>query len=432
MPTFQLATFSADVTCPLGHRLMGILPQTAKEVVDPLYAHGFVLWGAGKPIVLCAVDWCEIRNDAYDRWRMVLAEAAGTEPQRVIVSSLHQHDAPVSDLAAENLLARVGLAGAMLDYKFHEETVQRVAAAVRENLKDLHPVTHVGTGQAKVEQVASNRRIVHGDGRVSFGRGSASGGVAELRDAPEGLIDPYLKTLSFWNGDTLLLEMHAYATHPMSYYGRGGVTADFVGMARERRQRDNPKVHQIYVSGCSGDVTAGKYNDGSPANRPLLANRLYEAMVKAAAATKRHPLEKVDFRLTELDLEFRTGEQFTTLALLKTLENEQAAVRDRILAAMTLSSLRRVQSGRKIDFPCLDLGPAPIVLFPGEVFVGYQLMAQETRPDSFVVSIGYGECWPGYVPTKAGFDDNFTDVWLWVAPGAEERIRAALKKVLGG
>jgi hypothetical protein len=80
--------------------------------------------------------------------------------------------------------------------------------------------------------------------------------------------------------------------------------------------------------------------------------------------------------------------------------------------------------------PCIDLGVAKILLFPGESFVGYQLMAQRMRPNSFVVCIGYGECWPGYIPTKQAFEDGFEDQWLWTAPGAEKKIRAALREVL--
>ena len=49
----RLASFSVDVTIPLNHRCMGVLPTKSKKVVDPLYAHGFVLLGEGKPIVLC-------------------------------------------------------------------------------------------------------------------------------------------------------------------------------------------------------------------------------------------------------------------------------------------------------------------------------------------------------------------------------------------
>jgi hypothetical protein len=80
--------------------------------------------------------------------------------------------------------------------------------------------------------------------------------------------------------------------------------------------------------------------------------------------------------------------------------------------------------------PCIDFGSGLIVLFPGEAFVGYQLMAQQMRPDSFVLSIGYGECWPGYIPTEDAFHEGFHDKWLWVAPGSEARVRAAMRQLL--
>ncbi len=82
-------------------------------------------------------------------------------------------------------------------------------------MKEAQPVTHIGTGQARVEKIASNRRVVR-DGKVSYGRGSRSGSNEFHANAPEGLIDPFLKTISFWNGDTPLVELHEYATHPMS------------------------------------------------------------------------------------------------------------------------------------------------------------------------------------------------------------------------
>ena len=426
----RVSRFSVDVTIPLGHRCMGLLPTKSKEIVDPLQTHGIVLLSDDDPIVIVAVDWCEIRNESYERWREVIAKAVGTEPVRVLLSSLHQHDAPVVDGGAENLLNSAGLTGKLFDFAFHEDCVQRVASAAEESLEDATPVTHLGLGKAKVEKVASNRRVVHPDGRVSFGRGSSSGGNAFMAEAPDGLIDPWLRTISFWNGDKPLVALHSYATHPMSYYGRGGVTYDFVGMARERRRRDDQKVHQIYLSGCSGDVTAGRYNDGSQASRELLARRIYEGMTAAWDATEKTPISELSFRSTPLELPFRTEERFAAAYLLNRIENDSVEIRQRIHAAMTLSSRQRVVSGKPIDLPVVDLGPARIVLFPGEAFVGYQLLAQAMKPDVFVQSIGYGECWPGYVPTDSCFDDKFEDTWLWVGPGCETRIREALGKVL--
>jgi len=427
---YRLATFRTDVTIPLGHRCMGVLPRKAERIVDPLYASGFVLLGPDPPIVVVCVDWCEIRNRSYDQWRDALAEAAGTVRQRVLLSSIHQHDAPVVDGEAEELLASVGLAGELFDVRFHEDAVRRTAAALRGSLKDARRVTHLGLGQAQVKEIASNRRVVHPGGRVDFDRYSASGGNEFHRSADDGLIDPWLKTLSFWDEDQPLVALHVYATHPMSYYGQGGVSADFVGMARDHRQRDDFQVTQIYGSGCSGDITAGKYNDGSPAMRAILAERLYQGMKTAWEATRRGPLQHVAFRCTTFDLDFHEDEAFAVPALEKTLHDANAGVTDRILAAMSLSSRHRQARGQEIDLPCVDFGPAQLLVLPGESFVGYQLMAQQLRPDSFVATLGYGECWTGYIPTAAAFADRFNHDWRWVGPGAEPRIRAALERVL--
>ncbi len=71
---YSLSFFTEDVSPPLGNPLFNAV--RARAIVNPLEAHGMVLSGAGKPIVLAAVDWCEIRNESYERWRSVLAEAA--------------------------------------------------------------------------------------------------------------------------------------------------------------------------------------------------------------------------------------------------------------------------------------------------------------------------------------------------------------------
>jgi hypothetical protein len=427
---FRLTTFARDVTPPLGHPLMGGGIAPAREIVDPLYARGFVLSGAGGPVVLAAIDWCEIRNDAFDRWRAALAVAADTEPGRVLLTSLHQHDAPIADFAAQRLLDARHAAGQICDPDFHERAVRGVARAVRESLRAARRVTHVGTGQAKVEEVASNRRYVRPDGKPGFNRTSATRDPA-IRDQPEGLIDPWLKTLSFWDGDQPVLALSCYATHPMSYYGRGGVSADFVGMARRRRQDALPGVFQIYVSGCSGNVTAGKYNDGSPANRPVLAGRIERAMAAAWAATERSPIERAAFRVTPLRLEPRDGPGFTVADLTTRLETDPKPF-GQCLAALGLAWRARADAGHAIDVPVLDLGNARLLLLPGESYVEYQFLAQRARPDAFVVTMGYGEAGTGYVPTDrhvAEGDANLND-WCWVTPGSEARMARAIEAAL--
>ena len=427
---FHLVSFTAEVTVPLGHALMGGGIAPARKINDPLFVHGFVLAGAGRPIVLAAVDWCEIRNDAYDRWRTVLAEAADTVPERVLVSSVHQHDAPVADLEAEPILRAHKAKASICDPAFHERAVQAVARAVRAARKTPQRFTHLGIGQARVEKVASNRRYLGVDGKPHFGRTSATRD-AEVRKQPEGLIDPWLKTLSFWDGDRPLLAISCYATHPMSYYGRGEVSSDFMGLARKRRGADEPRVAQIYLSGCSGNVTAGKYNDGAPENRPILAERMYQGMVAAWKATKRHPLKQIAFRSVPLRLEPRNSRGFTKDDLTRRLTNDPKPF-GQCLAALGLSWRKRADAGHKIDVPLLDFGIAQLLLLPAESYVEYQLLAQRLRPDSFVVVAGYGECAPGYIPTEKAFEEGDTNLndWCWVAPGAEKAMTTALQAVL--
>lgn len=430
-PDVRLATFEADVTPPLGHALLAGLIAPAQAIADPLSARGLVLLGGDGPVVLVAIDWCEIRNDAHDRWRSVLAEAAGTVPSRVFVHSVHQHDAPVADLEAQRILdAQHVTGGQIINPEFHETCVQRTAQALRDSLANTRPVTHLGTGSALVEQVASNRRVDNPDGSFHFGRTSAS--ARDYGGAPEGLVDPVLRTLSFWNGSTPLAGLHCYATHPMTHYGQGKVSCDFPGLARARRQADDPAVFQIYLTGCSGNITAGKYNDGAPENRRVLANRLYQAMKQAWDKSQRYPLENISFRRVTYRLPPRDDPDFTVAGLKRLLADPVEPFRRKSLAALGLSWRQRVDAGRTLDLPVLDLGPAEILLLPGESYVEYQLYALSRRPDTFLLTPGFGECAPGYIPTDQHFawkDGNLGD-WCWVAPGSERQLREAIGRAL--
>jgi hypothetical protein len=332
-------------------------------------------------------------------------------------------------LEAQRILQAHGCTGKIIDLDFHEKAVQGVAKALRDRLRSSRRITHLGIGQAEVKEVASNRRFLNPDGSPNYGR-SSGGGDLTRRQAPEGTIDPMLKTLSFWDGDQPVLALNAYATHPMSYYGTGRVSADFPGIARSRRQSDDPKVHQIYASGASGNVMVGKYNDGTPAMRPIFADRLYRGMVEAWKATQRHALRQVEFRAVPLRLEPRSDPGFTVDDLTAKLKNDDSHVQEK--AAMGLSWRKRADAGYKLDLPVVDFGVAQLVLLPAEIYVEYQLLAQKLRPDSFVVVAGYGECAPGYIPIERAWKehDQNLDGWCWVAPGAEPRITQALTLVL--
>ena len=339
-------------------------------------AVGVVLLGMGEPVVLCAVDWCGLRNDAHLAWRQALA---GGRP----------HDAgergrPVRPSAQRPVRRRRGREA---DRRRQRPAVARPEVLrpgggrrrprpSRQSLAKTAPFTHVGIGQAKVEQVASNRRILGADGKVKFTRTSATKDP-KVRDEPEGLIDPWLKTLSFWNDAQPLAALHYYATHPMSYYGDGRCRRDFCGLARQKRQDEDAKVFQVYFTGCAGNVTAGKYNDGAKENRPVLRDRIHDAMTAAWKATKRQPVEGWEWRVEPVKLPPRDGSQLRRGASKKVLEDEKQTKARRNNAAFQLAWLKRVE--RPIDLTCLDFGPVPRAAPAGRAVHRVPAQAQELR-----------------------------------------------------
>ena len=185
----------------------------------------------------------------------------------------------------------------------------------------------------------------------------------------------------------------------MSYYGDGRVTSDFVGLARGRRDRDEPGALHLYFTGAAGNVTAGKYNDGSRAMRGVLADRVHRAMVAADAASRDRVdrLDAIDWRIKPHHFAPRDD---LDLDRLKAIVADPArSVVERNRSAMTCGWLMRVASKRPINLGRLDLGPRVSTLhLPAETFVEYQLEAQAVRPDRWLATAAYGDDGPWYIP----------------------------------
>ncbi len=424
----RLATFRADVTPAIGAPLCGGLVKPVVGVSEPLLALGVVILSDDKPVVLCAVDWCEIRAGDHVHWREVLARAAGTTPERVAVQSLHQHNTPLADSAAHRLLAGFEKPPSVIDIEWAEKALAGVVASIEEALKKPSPVTHIAHGEAAVEKVASNRRIMGDDGKVTKMRLSSTKDAA-LRELPEGTIDPMLKTISFWNGEKKLAALHYYATHPMSYYGDGIVTSDFVGTARERRTKDDGVPH-VYFTGCGGNIAAGKYNDASKESRVQLGENIHAAMVKSEQKMKRVPLTKIEWRAHPVVL--KSNADFPEERMIKVIENSATTASTRISAAFRVGFIRQSAAGVPIQFTSLHLGDDVCLLhLPGETFIEYQLFAQQLRPGGFVATASYGDGGPGYIPLEKSFaEGGYEPTQAFAAPESEKVMRETIAELI--
>ncbi len=425
VPHRKIATFQCEITPPLDQPIgMGFI-KIMETVEHPLMAKGVIIVDETEQphavYVLCGLDLMEVHNSSYDILRQQVAEAAGTTTSRVAPHCLHQHTAPAfnSDVLqlklGENNPRRVATA------KYWEQTVAAISAAVKQAMGNLKLLTHLGTSQAKVERVASNRRIEQADGTIRM-RSSRTQDPA-LQVAPEGLIDPWLKTVTFYNGETAVAQLHYYATHPQSFYNDKRVSYDTCGIARERLQQASG-VFQIYFTGCGGDIAMGKYNDGSLEARDQLTNRLYDAMQRSVAEVNRESIQRMRWDIEPFQFPPRTEPEFS-------LEVSQRKLQENLVAATNISFIRRMRAGQAVELNCLTINNLQILHLPGEPFVLYQLAAQRLSPTAFVAVAGYGDGGVGYIGSDRMYSDKggYEQTYAFSGP-CEQPLIEAIGKLL--
>lgn len=449
----RVAIFRVDATPPIGSP---VAYATARSVDDPLWVRGIVLMGAGEPIVLCAIDWIGLSNRGHDVWREHLARAAGTSVERVAIHALHQHDGVRCDFDIEEMLAARGFSGYYFDVGFVRQTIENTAAAIRRGMQSPQRVTHLGIGIAPVEKVASNRRILGPDGKVDLFRMSSwkiSEDILpqmkvnadregyrlspfhpeEAQEAPEGVIDPLLRMISLWDGEQPVVCLSYYATHPQSYFGYGDLTSEFVGLARARREAALDDLPHIHFNGAGGNIAAGKYNDATPETRKVLTDRMADGMRRAWEATRKVPLDarQIDWRVAPVSLP--PGEHLVAEKLQQTLDDASASTSSRASVAKKLAFLKRMQSGHQVELSCLRLKNVYLLHMPGELFVEYQLAAQQIRPDDVVCMAAYGEYGTGYIGTKIAYEQGGYETGPGasnVAPEVEDVLMEGVRKLL--
>ena len=418
--------FRADATPPKGQPLIWTTPVTRVE--DPLFAKGIVLEDGANRYVICALDWCGVSGATARLFRQRMAAAAGTTYERTVLHTVHQHAAPYIDGDAYTILEKLPAKPLMMSSGYLDELTERLAEEIRSAIGRLTAFDRIGTGEAKVERVASARRLPAPGGKV-ITRYSSDAVKPEMAAAPEGPIDPVLKTVTLAAGDTPLVRLHYYATHPQTFCCDGVVSADFVGAAREVVEGEQ-QVPQIYFTGCSGDVTVGKYNDRTRAAREGLADRLEAAMKQSIASTRFSPAGSIRWRATGVKLPLRTEPEFAPEALeqkLRTLPETDSTGRYR--TAIQLSLTRRKAP---LDVAAYEIGPVTVLHLPGEPMLEFQLFAQKQQPDRFVAVAGYSDLAPGYIITDRAYQEGGYEATAANAgPGSEAVLKNAIRKLLG-
>jgi hypothetical protein len=420
----RAAAFRADATPPPGAPLIWVTP--AERVADPLWAKGVVIEIGGRRHVLAALDWCGVGGSSHRLLREKMAEGASTKIHNVTLHVVHQHTAPYLVGDAHELLK--GAANPPLAYPREalEDLARRLGAAAKASLRELKPVDSIGLGEAAVDCVASARRLFLNGKHVT--RYSSSGKSPELMEAPEGDVDRNVKTITLASAGKPVVRIHYYASHPQTFCCEGTVSADFVGAAREAVEKEDG-VPQVYFTGGGGDVTVGKYNDGTPEKRQGLAERMRAGLLASIRSTRYEALQDARWRTVPVTLP-RRAESDPVMAA----HRAKFAAADRTPPADLLRSAIAVAFSKRktpLEISALSLGRAVIVHLPGEPLLEFQRFAQQVLPGRFVTVAGYGDIMPGYICPDRSYDEGgYEPSASNVAPGSEAVLKSAIKAVM--
>ncbi|MCA1902811.1 MAG: hypothetical protein LDL53_11450 [Candidatus Hydrogenedens sp.] len=422
----RVASFKCDATPPLGTPWYPSY-KPLDTIEHPLLAKGLIIETDKQRYVLCAIDWCEIANRSYYQLCEMIATAVKTEPNAVFVHTVHQHTAPMCDADAFDIIGTIQNPPPCPKNEVFDEIYRRIVQSIESALPQLMPCTSIEIGKAKVERVASNRRVVMPDGTIATRSSSCKD--PKLIEAEEGLIDPYVRTLSFVSkAGRPIVRLHYYATHPQSFYWDPRASYDFPGMAREEMEKEEGVPH-IYFTGCGGDIAGGKYNDGSPEARQQLYQRMLEGMQKSVQSSQKDIITEPQFKVTSVYFEPANDKHHSKENLEKIMNDTNQKHHVRIDSAMELAWQNR--TGQPIPIAGLHFGNVSILSLPGEPMVEFQLYAQQCAPHRHVFVAGYGDCAPAYICTERSFKEGGYEPYAsHVVPASETKLKSAIKEVL--
>ncbi|MFL5756660.1 MAG: neutral/alkaline non-lysosomal ceramidase N-terminal domain-containing protein [Chloroflexota bacterium] len=411
-----------DITQPLGTPSSLGLFTAVTEIWDPLSATAVVLESDGERIALVGLDLCGLLAASHRSIRDAVAARTGLAADRVVLNVSHSHSAPYISADLQELLRPYGLRLHDDDYAASLQTA--VAEAVAEAADTATPA-RVAVGRGLVERVAGNRRPKLSDGRTVHRYGRPP---QELRDLPEGLIDPEVTVVRFDRPDGRPIgAILSYSCHPTAS-GLGyptNVSADFVGHGRTKVE-DPTGLTCVFLQGCAGDQGTGKWVSATPWEDTVAMGDRFARGVTEALATA-HPVEEGELlvvrSLLPLDLD--------PMSVAELEARFDGAVGDRDSADIVAIGDRLVMA-RRLDelavaaIVTIRLGPAlAIVVLPGEVFLEHGLRIRAGSPFADTLVAAYNDSTLQYIPTEAAFPDGAYEVdggWRYIRPGEGERL----------
>ncbi len=415
----------AVITPPLGTPCALGLDDELVEVFDDLYVRALWLELDGRSVLVMAVDVIGIYSRDAEDFSALIEKEIGIPRNNILLHSTHTHQTANSRWEIGKLLEPFGLAEEFVSPAFKEQMASGLVEAARQAKESAAPCD-MAYAEFPVKDIASNRRIpVEGGAKVIF---RSSRPPAELREKPEGKIDPLCRIVLFRSRkDRSMMGIVNYNCHPSAAGGDEGpyATGDFPGAGMAIAEKEMGNLKLLHLTGTSGEINPGKHvlsDSLIPEDRKrdvkLMGGRYAEAILGAVRGAKswrkapRLELSRESFGLTLQK----------NIPILPEIEKKLAGAVDEYKKAKAEGkslpghvrglyeeyALSQSREGRQMtQAAALRVGDVFLAFLPGEIMLkfGEELRDSFGRPKLLNVSCSL-DCGVSYVVPQEYFDQG--------------------------
>jgi len=376
-----------DITPELGIPCALGVDDECEEIFDPISVIAIALGFRDETVILTAADLIGLGRPETLELRGLVSAATGVPADHVVIHCTHTHEAPSTRIKYGEYLLEKGLTA--YDPAYWERLKQAWVEATQAAIADTAAAT-AAWGMAKVDRVASNRRVTEPDGHITLRSSRAAETAGRY---PEGNIDPFVRVLRFDREEAAPVALITYCCHPSVAGGDEGpyITADICGVARAVLRETNG-CSSIYMTGACGNTNPGKYAGLKTRKQDVMALGYRLGTAAQDAYETAEPIDSNQiswgYQAVQLELreDFETAEELRAEVDRLVAEHKELNARgEKVPGGKFRRPLNRylaatyADDGKLTTEVCaLRLGDKGLVFYPAECFLelAYCLYAQ--------------------------------------------------------
>ena len=376
----------------------------------PISAKAAAIENDGEIILLIVCEIVGLTRSENNSIRKLITQKTGIPRENIAITCTHTHASPwiwdLQDYEARKLGFEV------LDRNWMDKVIEQTADAGAEASKSMN-LFSLKFGKAKTRDIVSNR--VEPVTRWSICADD------EIRKAPAGIIDPFVRTVSFHDSeDNPVFIFSNLAVHPTAFGGGKTlkVSPDFPYIAENKLKAEfGEELILAYWQGCAGNSNSGKYvKEGSEEEVVEIGGRFYEA-ISTALNSSGEMEGSLEYKYTKFNLPVgdfvdtpenawkKFKEKSDEINLKEMASNEDVFIWRRKLKQLDVSILSGGNE-MEVEFQLLKLGDADVLFVPGEWYVQMFKNLDSIHPDRNLIVTTLNNFDLLYVPDESSMPNH--------------------------